>query len=193
MGQYTLNMRKTALALSVCACLSACSNPAEKDMSPELDYLMNVYAVVTSAYAYDIVCNEARQTTAKDPVLTGNMSMIATQLYQAFRNTYDAPDDVLADAVMQSGKAMQDKQEKMLREKGCDAPELKPFADAYSLYQRVPADQNYIYIMKDMHDKGITRAAPRAAPAEQAPARAAAPEGGVSPERQKAIDLLLGK
>lgn len=183
-------MRKTALTLlALCAGLAACTDPDSKPMTPEQDYLMNAYADVTSAYAWDTVCNKGRKIAAKDPVLSGNLSMIATQVYQVLRNTNaGAPDDVLTDAAVMSGKSMQEMQEKLLKEQGCDAAGLQAYKAAHARYTSVPAEQNYIRIMQDMHKKGIQRAAPRPDAAPAGAPTAPLPEAG----RQKAIDLLTG-
>ena len=157
-------MRKLLITLALTAAIpmAACSDPANKS-TPEEDYWMTAYAVINSAYAYDHVCKQDQNL--KNPVLTGNMNMIATQVYTSLRNNHEgAPDDVFKKAVKQSGKTMYDKEVEMLNKQGCDADALKPFNAALDRYTKAGPNDNYVMLMEDMDKKGIVRAIPKAPP-----------------------------
>lgn len=151
-------MRKTLLALTLVSALTACGE--DTPMSQEEIYMMDIYARISGAFAYDMAC--AGNTLARDEpsMLSANMNMIATQVYQSLRaNHPQTPDAELQKATIESGDNMRASAAAIVKEKGCDAEELVPFKVAHTRFSTVGPDDNYTFMMKDMEKLKIERKA----------------------------------
>lgn len=154
-------MSRFALILLVAATLSACDRPSVES-TPEEAFMTQMYTMMNAGLAYDESCNGSKYIAARNANLFGNLSMVATRLYQATYNSRieKSKADIERQIKFQGQYALARAKE-VFDNKGCGSAEARNFAKALALYTSTPPDGVAGMMDAQMLKGGIARAPKR--------------------------------
>lgn len=153
-------MKRLLLIVVILLPLAACDRPSVES-TPEEAFMTQMYTMLNAGMAYDERCNGSKFINEPNANLFGNLTLVATRLYQAIYNsrTEKSKDEVERQVKFQGQYALARAKE-VFDNKGCGSDEAQTFAKALAVYTQTPPS-GIADLMNAQMQKGGIKPAPK--------------------------------
>ena len=166
---FTVFLTVFAASLATLAHTARADDASDAMPGPEERFVANLFTKLNEAVVYDQLCNGGKITGAQNGNFYGNVDLIVMRMYLAIFNNHPAESEAQVGALVAEGSGRVKQQvTALIKQKGCNAPEIAPYAEALRLFDQVDPNIMGTTMKKQMAAQRITPA-PDRAPKEQGP------------------------
>lgn len=151
-------MRKMFMTMGLML-LAACSPAPSPELTPEERLVSETFTMLSTATAYDEICNASIHLNERNENLYGNMRALGAEMFKTIRN--NRPEKSRADIENQiryQGQYAVARAREVMDNKGCEAPESRKFEQALKVFTQTPPAKVIGALNEQMLKEGITRA-----------------------------------